>query len=47
MGMSAALIADILDGESKSANLNFCLVFGSAETKNMDILQLTPQIKAF
>ena len=46
MGMSAASIADISDGESRSANLTFCLVFGSAK-KNMDIFQLTPQIKAF
>ena len=31
--MSAASIADISDGESRLANLSFCLVFGSAEKK--------------
>ena len=47
MGMSAALIANILDGESRSAN--FKLLFGVwlSRKKNMDIFQLTPQIKAF
>ena len=46
MGMPAASIADISDGESRSAKFKFCLVFSSAE-KNMNIFQLTPQIKAF
>ena len=48
MGMPAALIGDISDGESRSAKfkLLFNLVFGSAE-KNMNIFQVTPQIKAF
>ena len=45
MGMPAASIADISDGESRSAKFKLFLVFGSAEN-NMNIFQLTPQIKA-
>ena len=46
MGMPDASIADISDGESRSAK--FKLRFGvcTAE-KNMNVFQLTPQIKAF
>ena len=40
MGMPAASIADISDGESRSAKFKLCLVFSSAE-KNMNIFQLT------
>ena len=45
MRMSAALVADISDRESRLAK--FKLLFGSAEKKNMDIVQLMPQMKAF
>ena len=46
MGMPAASIADISDGESRSAKFKLLFGVGSAE-KNMNIFQLTPQIKAF
>ena len=46
MGMPAASIADISDGESRSAK--FKLLFGVwLSRKNMNIFQLTPPIKAF
>ena len=35
-----------MGSQGRPIQLSFCLVFGSAEN-NMDIFQLTPQIKAF
>ena len=46
MGMPAASIADISNGESRSAKFKLLFGVGSAE-KNMNIFQITPQIKAF
>ena len=46
MGVPAASIADISDGELRLAKLK--LLFGVwLSRKNMNIFQLTPQIKAF
>ena len=47
MGMPAASIADISDGESRSAKFKLFVWCLAQPIKNMNIFQLTPQIKAF